>query len=75
MLQGLGFPVQAGRAAGAVDGITTFVGAAELDAFWRRRHRGGTPSGHDGFRGLLDARRLALLPRGAWAWSTPVAAR
>lgn len=67
MLQGLGFPVSGwARSPKAVDGITTFAGAAGLDAFLAQSDIVvGLLPGTAETRGLLDARRLALLPRGA----------
>jgi glyoxylate/hydroxypyruvate reductase A len=67
MLQALGFPVSGwARNRKAVDGVTTFAGAAELDAFLAQSDIVvGLLPGTAETRGLLDARRLTLLPRGA----------
>jgi glyoxylate/hydroxypyruvate reductase A len=67
MLRGLGFPVIGwSRNRKSVDGVESFAGDGELDAFLERTDIlvGLLPDTPD-TRGLIDARRLARLPRGA----------
>jgi glyoxylate/hydroxypyruvate reductase A len=67
MLRGLGFPVAGwARSRKAVAGVTTFAGAGELDTFLAQSDIvvGLLPDTPE-TRGLLNARRLAQLPRGA----------
>jgi glyoxylate/hydroxypyruvate reductase A len=67
MLRGLGFPVSGwARSRKTIDGVTAFAGADALDTFLAQSDIVvGLLPGTAETRGLLDARRLAQLPRGA----------
>jgi glyoxylate/hydroxypyruvate reductase A len=67
MLRGVGFPVAGwARSRKAIDGVTAFAGPAELDTFLAQTDIlvGLLPDTPE-TRGLINARRLAQLPRGA----------